>query len=60
MKFGKVVQMSFKEKVYTRTDDGRRAIIIPHLEPSAQVSLKLRFNVLVGLQCEQPWLKGQP
>ena len=44
MKLGPVIQeMSFKEKVYGRTDDGQtdegqRPITIAHLEPSAQVS----------------------
>ena len=31
-------EMSLKEKVYGRMDDGRRPVTIPHLEPSAQVS----------------------
>ena len=31
-------EMSFKEKVYARTEDGQRPITIPLLEPSAQVS----------------------
>ena len=26
-------EMSFKDKVYARTDDGQRPITIPHLEP---------------------------
>ena len=46
MKFGPVVQeeMSFKEKVYGRTHDGRttdngqRPITIAHIEPSAQLN----------------------
>ena len=38
--FGSVVQeeMSFIEKVYARTADGRRPITVAHLEPMAQVS----------------------
>ena len=38
------MEMSFKEKVYRRTmdgrtkDDGQRPITVPHIEPSAQVS----------------------
>ena len=42
-------EMSFKEKVYGRTDgwmqerhDGQRPITIAHLEPSATLSLPLR------------------
>ena len=40
MKLGTVVQeeISFKEKVYGRTDDGQRPITIAYLEPLAQVS----------------------
>ena len=40
MKLGLVGQeeMSFKEKVNGRTDDGQRPIAIAHFEPSAEVS----------------------
>ena len=51
MQFGPVVEeeMSFKEKVYGRThdgrtDDGRRPITIAHIVPSAQVSSKLELE----------------